>query len=122
VSGVARRGSACTDHRKKKPERIAAQEQRGALASKTLGTRREPVLAGFCQAATPTLGLVPDFPNEALMMLDPKLDDDIDQKIKQALDVAPRELAPSGALLHEQHQLLKRELATSAWMLVMEPG
>jgi len=64
-------------------------------------------------AAAPTLGLIPDFLDEALMALDAELYDDIHQQVEQALDVAPRELAPSRALFHEEHQLLERQLAAS---------
>src|SRR4029077_13069858 len=72
-----------------------------------------PALAGLGQAATPTLGLVPDFLDDALVALDAKLDDDIHQQVEQALDVVPGELAPSVALFHEQHQLFERQLAAS---------
>src|SRR5438128_1297114 len=57
--------------------------------------RPEPALAGFGQAATPALGFIPDFLDEALVALDAELDDDIHQQVEQALDVVPGELAPA---------------------------
>src|ERR1700686_9787 len=90
------------------PRRSAA-----ALASATLMNRPEPDLAGFGQALTPALGFIKDFLDKALVPLDAELDNHIYQQVEQALDVAPRELAPSRALFHEEHQLLERQLAAS---------
>src|SRR5487761_1794164 len=86
--------------------RSAASERSTPVATR----ERRFVLTGGCQAAVLALGLIPDLTNEALVALDPELDDDIDQEIEEVLDVSPGALAPCGTLLDEEDQLLEGEL------------
>src|SRR5487761_255107 len=86
--------------------RSAASERSTPVATR----ERRFVLTGGCQAAVFALGLIPDLTNEALVALDPELDDDIDEKMEEIFDVGARELAPRGTLLDEEHQLLEGEL------------
>ena len=46
------------------------------------------------------------------MTVDAKLDDDIDQQVQEALDVAARKFAAALILLHQQYQLLEGQLRT----------
>src|SRR6185437_9244344 len=70
-------------------------------------------LAVLRQAAVPAFGFIPHLANKPFMALDAELDHDVDKEIQQALDVRARELPPARALLDEEHQLLKGELAAA---------
>src|SRR5262249_21605796 len=61
-------------------------------------------------AAMPSLRVVPDLANEALVTLDSALDYYIHQKKQQVLDVTARQLPTSHALLDQQNQLFKCKL------------
>src|SRR5487761_694571 len=86
--------------------RSAASERSTPVATR----ERRFVLTGGCQAAVFALGLIPDLTNEALVALDPELDDDIDQEIEEILDVGSRDLPPRRTLLDQEDQLLEGEL------------
>src|SRR6202795_2737401 len=63
--------------------------------------------AGRRRSSALALRLEPDFLDEALMPLDAELDDDVDEKVQQALDVAARQFAAARILLDQQHELLE---------------
>ena len=91
MSGVAPRGSECSDHKKKQPARYCDGDQgRASRHARDLEPRDRSALAGCCQTAALALRLIPDLLDEALVALDAELNDDIDQQIEQALDVAAR--------------------------------
>ena len=52
-------------------------------------------------------GFEPDLADHAPVVLEVALDDDVDQEIQEAADVAPRQAAATATLLHQQHQLLE---------------
>src|SRR5262245_60384611 len=110
VSGVARVTGSPMLHRKKNPARYCATRITAAAPSTHFAARRPPCSAGARQAATFAFGLIPDFFDEALVTLDAKLDDDIDEQVQEALDVRARKLRAAATLLHEQHELLEGEL------------
>src|SRR5579872_424169 len=112
VSGLACRTSRRSDHRKKNPARYWARSTatRPAAAIFAAGETRVRARLMRSESAPFALGVEPDLSNETLMALHPKLNDDVDEEIKKALDVLPRELGPAVALLDEQHQLLEGEL------------
>src|ERR1700691_2352960 len=58
-----------------------------------------------------TFRFVPYLPDEPLVRFDPELDDNVDQQIEQALDVASSQISSAGVLLHEQHELLEGEIS-----------
>src|SRR5437764_1422652 len=55
-------------------------------------------------------GVEPHLADDALMAIEAALNDHVDEKVQQALDVAAREAPSAATLLDEQHQLLEREL------------
>src|SRR5215469_12173675 len=69
-----------------------------------------PASAGGRQAAVLALGGIPNLFDVALVMIDAKLDHDVDKEVEQVLDVRPGELLTSGTLLDEENQLLEGEL------------
>src|ERR1700681_3428751 len=67
--------------------------------------------AGRRRSSALALRLDPDFLDEALVPLDAELNDDVDEKVQQALDVAARQFAAAWVLLDQQAQLLEGEFS-----------
>src|ERR1700730_5698431 len=124
VRGVAESGEPCSDHTRREPARYcqsptAASVSAIALARKgarsPLPRQRAwvlaPPLAGSVDA-TLAFGLVPNFLDVAMGAVHGKLNDDIDQEIKQRLNVRAAEILSAFGLLDEQHELLEGQLGT----------
>src|SRR3954454_18761251 len=60
----------------------------------------------------PALRVIPDLADESLVVLDVTLNDHVNEQIQQILDVCPGQLAPTGTLFDQQHQLLECQLRT----------
>src|SRR6185437_16876289 len=110
VIGLACRASSRSDHRKKNPARYWATSTATTLAAANFaaGGARRRLARG--EPAALALRIEPDLSNETLMALHPKLDDDVDEEVKETLDVLPRKLRSALALLNKEHELLKRQL------------
>ena len=67
-------------------------------------------------------GVIPHLADAALPSLETELHHHIDQAMQQTQDIGAREVAPGGALLDQQDQLLEGELGAGSVQLVMEPG
>ena len=67
-------------------------------------------------------GSIPNFLDEALMPLDAELDDDVDQQVQQALDVAAGQFRPPGFCLTSSTSCSKASSALAACTLVIDPG
>src|SRR5205085_1778921 len=66
--------------------------------------------ARTCGRAALARGVEPHLADDALVALEAALDDHVDEKVQQALDVAAREAPSAATLLDQEHQLLEREL------------
>src|ERR1700727_714154 len=80
-----------------------------ASAPKIAGQRAVARLDAGGETATLALGVIPDLLHKALVALEPKLNDDINQEVEELLDIGPRQLPTRRTLLDQEHQLLKRE-------------
>src|SRR5271155_502301 len=108
VSGVARSGASPIDHSSRSPATVGTTTTNATKARPQ--PSQWPVDPSCRGARAPALGFIPDFLDEALVPLNAELDHHINEIGQQALDVAPGHFPPAGTLLHQQYQLLEREL------------
>src|SRR5689334_15784228 len=102
-----------TAHMKRNAARYCESSRIAKTTSTALATgRAPPSLTGACQAATLAGGVKPHLSDTALVALDAKLHDDIDEQVQQALDVMTSQLGASSTLFDQQNELLECELGT----------
>src|ERR1700722_18586036 len=66
--------------------------------------------------------LVPDFLDEALVPLDTELNDDVNEKVQEAFDIATRQFSAARILLDQQYELLEGEFGAGCMNTGDGPG
>src|SRR5579859_6583830 len=77
--------------------------------SDRLGMRPRSAALAPC-ASMFALGLIPDLTDDAPVIVEAALDDDVDQQIQKPFDVGAVQRAAARTLLDEQHELLECKL------------
>src|SRR5690242_18950109 len=96
-----------TAHMKRNAASHCESSRIAKTANDALANWRAPLAhVDACQTATLADEVRPDLLDTALVPLDAKLHDDVDEHVQQALDVVASELSATAALLDQQHKLL----------------